>query len=327
MDACRAHPAGVPTTAAVLANTLAPVFLLIATGAALRRWAGFGDGRELSRLLYWVALPAQLFWLTSRTDPFAALPGLGFAVVAGVAFAGLGVALLVVRGLPPDMQGSLINGTTRANGAFVGLPIIGLAAAQLPPDTGARLAAAYAVLLGPAVAVFNIGAVLGFRLPHHGGGAGGVLRSLAELPRNPLLIAVVLGFLLGWWRPGVLMGSVPGAMLAMLADAAVPLALLTAGMGLDFAVVRGHRTAIAWTAACKLAVVPAVSWGACRLLGVEPVACAAVTVLMASPVAIASVPMARALGGDPALMAALVTATTALAPASMLAWLWLALPR
>ncbi|MCK6490116.1 MAG: AEC family transporter [Planctomycetes bacterium] len=309
----------------LLLHTLAPVFLLIAAGVALRRWCGFSDGAELSRLLYWVALPAQLVWLTSRTDVSANLPLAGLAVVALATFGGMAVALLLVRRLPPAEQGSLINGATRPNGAFIGLPIVGLAAAHLPAEAGARLAGSYAVLLGPSVAVFNIGAVLAFRLPHHGGGAAGTLRSLADLPRNPLLIAVALGTALGLWRPGCLEGTVPGTVLGMLAAGAVPLALLAAGLGLDFAALHGRWGRLGAALAAKLVLVPLACWGGCRLLGLDPVATAAVTVLMASPVAMASVPMARALGGDPALMAALVTATTAAAPATMLAWLWLVL--
>nr|MBA3684779.1 AEC family transporter [Planctomycetota bacterium] len=44
-------------------------------------------------------------------------------------------------------------------------------------------------------------------------------------------------------------------------------------------------------------------------------------VLMASPAAVASVPMARQLGGDEALMAAIIVVTTVCAPLTMLVWL------
>ena len=76
----------------------------------------------------------------------------------------------------------------------------------------------------------------------------------------------------------------------------------------------------------KLILVPAATWGLCHLLGVDPASTCCAVILMASPTAIVSVPMARLLGGDAALMAALVTATTVIAPATMLGWLLLVGP-
>jgi predicted permease len=74
-------------------------------------------------------------------------------------------------------------------------------------------------------------------------------------------------------------------------------------------------------ALCKLVLVPALTWAAGMALGVEPLALTAAVVLMACPVAVASVPMARMLGGDAELMAALVVLTTVAAPVAMLGWL------
>jgi hypothetical protein len=230
--------------------------------------------------------------------------------------------LLLTRRLDPGVRGSLANGAMRPNGAFIGLPIIQLAAQQLDVISGGALLGAYVLVLGPAVIVFNLGAVMAFRWPHHG---GGFLGAVAELPRNPILVSCAVGTALGAWRPGLLEGTVPGAALAMVAACAVPLALITAGLGLDLAVLRGRLGWLSLTTLAKLLIQPTAAWGACRVLGLDHATTAAVTILMASPAAMAAVPMARAMGGDPALMAALVTATTLLAPLTLYAWLALVL--
>jgi len=140
---------------------------------------------------------------------------------------------------------------------------------------------------------------------------------------------------LGLWHPGILdaataptgvagkIATITGSMVALLAATAVPLALIVAGQGLDFRHVREYPRTIGWTVAAKLLAVPLLTWGVCRLLGADALTTTAATILMASPAAIASVPMARLLGGDVALMAALVTATTVIAPLTLLGWLLL----
>jgi malonate transporter len=307
----------------LLGEVLAPVFALVLLGALLRGRLGLGSGAELGRLLYWVALPAQLIHLMARADLAHGFALWAVLVVVLTYGGGIALALVVVRGQPPALQGSLINGALRPNGAFIGLPIITLAASQLAAGAGPALTSAYALLLGPAVIAFNIGAVIAFRLPHHNQAGGSLLRTVAELGRNPILIGCLIGSGLGWWRPGVLDGTVPGTVIAMLSACAVPLALIVAGLELDFAAVRGQGRRLLVAAAVKLVGQPAVAYAGCRWLGLDATATTVVTVLMASPAAIGAVPMARILGGDPAVMSALVTVTTVAAPLTMLAWLWL----
>lgn len=306
-----------------LGHVITPVFALIALGWFLKRRELLGEagGRDLGHLIYWVCLPAQLLLLTSRVDVTASfdLRALG-AVVIGLV-AGMAGAWWASARLPAAARGCVMNGAARGNGAFIGLPVIALAAQTLPPDRQAALTGTYAVLLGPSVMAFNIGAVIAFRMPHHGVSWAGVRGALVELVRSPLIIGCAVGTVLGIWRTGIFTGTAPGATLELLAATAVPLALLTAGQGLDFAHLREHPKTIAWTVTAKLILVPAGSWALCWAFGASHEATVAVTILMASPTAVASVPMARILGGDAALMAALVTATTLVAPLTLLGWL------
>jgi predicted permease len=325
----------------VIGQILLPVFVLIALGWGLRRLAvvSAAGGRDLAQLLYWVFLPAQLLLVTSRVDIAQQLSPVGLLAIVSGLLLGMGGGWWATAALPATARGCVMNGVARGNGAFIGLPVIELVAHTLPPELGHALTGIYALLLGPSVIAFNIAAVVAFRLPHHGLTVAGLVHAASELPRSPLIIACVLGAILGWWRPGLfdtarllpgvvggLLGSL-GSMLSLVAAAAVPLALIVAGQGLDFTHLRAFPRVIAGTVGAKLVLVPLLTWGVCRAFGADQLATAAATILMASPTAIASVPMARLLGGDAALMAGLVTATTVLAPLTLLGWLLLVGPR
>lgn len=335
------HTAGVPSAVfLVIGQILLPVFALIALGWGLRRLNVVGDagGRDLAQLLYWVLLPAQLLLLASRVDVAQRLSPVGLLAIAAGLVLGMVGAWWASASLPVSARGCVMNGVARGNGAFIGLPVIELVAHTLPPEQGHALTGIYALLLGPSVIAFNIAAVIAFRLPYHGVTAHGIRHALAELPRSPLIIACLVGAGLGWWHPGLLdaatavpgaIGSVAatfGGVVGLIAVTAVPLALIVAGQGLDFAHMRAFPRVIGWTVVAKLVLVPLLTWGICRVLGADPLITTAATILMASPVAIASVPMARLLGGDAVLMAALVTATTIVAPLSLLGWLLLVDP-
>jgi predicted permease len=279
---------------------LGPIFLLIAAGRLLRARGVISEAgaADLAKVLYWFALPVQLVVLGASVDVAAhADIRLIIAVVAAYV-ATFAAGWWLSRGVEPAARGSALGVAVRANGAFVALPMVELAAAQLPAADGAALRAAFAVLLAPSVIMFNIGAVLAFRLPHHG-----------------------LNRALGAYRPGMLTGTMVGAGLSMAAGAAIPLALLLAGFGLSGDGLRSHAGILAVATVGKLVVVPGLTWLAGWWLGCEPAAVAAAVFLMAAPTAMASVPMARLLGGDVPLAVAGVTATTVAAVFSLAGWL------
>ena len=132
--------------------------------------------------------------------------------------------------------------------------------------------------------------------------------AVAPALKNPIIIACLLGATLnvtGFGLPPVI-----GPILEIIGRAALPLGLMAVGAGLDFTAVREARNAVIGTAALKLAVTPAVTYGACQVFGVTGPAAAVAVMFMALPVSAASYVMSRQLGGDGPLMAGIVTATT-----------------
>ncbi len=306
-----------------LTLALSPVFLLLALGRGLGRLRLIpAEGADpLGSLLYWVALPARLVTEVARTDLRAtASPE---AIAAGV----LSFAIAMIAGwfatgrMTPEERGAALNGMARANGAFVGLPVIALAATTLPEALRGALTASYATTLTVMVVVFNVGSVIAYRLPHHGMTWIGLKAALGELPRNPLILACLVGGTLAWIRPGLLTGNALGQTLDLLGAAAVPLALLTTGAKIDLHLARARPMAVGLITLAKLVLVPLATWGLCLAFRAPQPALVAVVVMMACPTAIAAGPMARLLGGDERLVVAVVVTSTGLAPITLLAWL------
>jgi predicted permease len=306
-----------------LSQVVLPVFLVIALGFALRRgdMLSVTGTIDLARVTYWIALPCQLFVVVAASD----LRHVFDWASAGAAIAGFVIGLALVlwgsRSLPPAEQGSLSTCICRANAAFVGLPMMQLVARVLPAEEGQHLQAAYTVLIPLMVPAFNVGSTLGFLLPQHGVTAHGLRKIFAQLLRNPLIIASLAGILASLAGGLEMLGGTVGATLGLLAAAATPMALLATGAELDLAVLRARPGLLMLACLGKLILLPGLTWLIGWLIGANSVALAAAVMLMACPTAVASGPMARQLGGDEAMVAAIIVASTVAAPITLVMWL------
>ena len=307
----------------LLLGALIPVFALVAVGWSLRRFRLISDQgvEDLNNVVFWVALPTQLFVLVSSVDIRHHFDGTALMAALGGFIAGLVGSWWLCRAMPAPIRGTIVAGVARPNAAFIGLPVMQLLAAALPPAEATALLTAFGVLLGAMITAFNAGSVLALRLAHQGVTMAGLLTVLAHLPRNPLIVACALGTIASLIKPNLLHGHVVGDSVELLARAAIPMALLLVGMQLDLGLMRRNRLLLSLIAIGKLLLVPAATWGLGLALGVSGPALMAAVVLMACPVAIAAVPMARLLGGDAELMAAMVVVTTIAAPVALLGWL------
>lgn len=306
-----------------MAASVLPVVIVLVIGrlitlAGLLTPVGASD---LNRVVYWIGLPAQLFVVVARSDPRQAFE-LSAAMAAVVGFCvALVVSLLATRRLDPAARGSIASGVARSNAAYVGLPVVMLAAQTLGEERGGQLNAVYPVLLALMVPIFNIGTVIAFVVPQHGLNRRGLQRSVAQLPKNPLIIACLAGLACAYFTPGILHGTVVESSLNLLAASSLPLALLVTGAALDLSRIRAAPGLLIAAAVGKLLIVPGIVAGLAWLAGASQVGLAAATVLMACPTAVANTPMARQLGGDEALMAAQVVLTTIISPITLVLWM------
>lgn len=283
---------------------LCPVFLLIALGAALQRGGFFRVGlvADLNRISYWIALPALILASLTAGGGGGGQGGRNLAAMAGatVAVAALGWLLSGALKMHWAERGTFTQAFFRGNLAYVGLPIL----LKVPGVDAAPLM----LLLAPMMVLYNVLAVTALVASRHGLNWG-ILRPLAgEWLRNPILWASSVGgvaYVLGWRLPVVL-----GESVGLLGGMAVPLALVTIGAVLGGLPIGAWRSRVWVAVAGKVVMSPLLGWGFATLLGLSGADRLMLLVGMACPTAAASYTMTGELGGDEALAAQAVVAST-----------------
>ena len=307
-----------PMLAIVLA--IAPIFIVIVLGYLLRRGGipSFEFWNLNDRLVYWVLMPALLFYNMSTADFDADLVG-GYAAVILGSFA---VALLLGLAGPKvfrysaPVASSILQGAARHN-SFVALAV----AERLYGLEGLALASLAVAMLIPTTNVSVVALMVG--LVSEAKGMRIATAILRDLVRNPLLVAVALG--VAW---NLSLGPEERPILhditRILGGAALPIMLMCVGANLR---VKAMAVAIGPTAlAClaKLAAFPVAIIVIARVVGLDDTQTMVALIFGAVPSAPSAYTLARQLGGDAPLMAAIVTIQTAISFVTLPATLTLA---
>ncbi len=289
---------------------LAPVFILIALGwlARNRRVATPEAFDAVNRFCYFILFPAFLFTIVTSADfsnadagPFVGAVLAGSAVMALLAL----ILRLVFRRDGPAFT-SVFQGALRWN-AF---PLLAAAPALYGPMGQQLIGIVYA----PLVLLVNFASVL--VLVRWGPApARGWRAVFDQILANPLILACAAGLAaqaLGLTKLGPASDA-----LALLGQAAMPVALITVGAGLDFSALRADAAKIASASALKLLLAPLLIGACANALGASPLALAVAVGVGATPTAAGGYTLAREMGGDARLMAAIITATTLLSMLTM----------
>ena len=282
---------------------LLPVTVLIAFGLVLRRLPGFGSEEFWSgaeRLAYYCLLPVLLFTSVAEVDvAHVPLARLAAALVIPTVIVSIGIAAarrVVARDLPGFT--SVLQGGIRFN-TYIALSL----AASLFGSEGTAVAAIVAAILVPTV---NIVSSLGFEFLRTGP------NSLVALLRGIITNPLVLGCLAGAAAnlTGVGLPTPAAAVLDPLAAASLPIGLLCVGAGLrPFSLGEQARAIIASTV-IKLLVLPGLSLLSLLVFDVPAVPALVGMIFQSIATASSGYVMARQLGGDARLMAALIAGQT-----------------
>ena len=288
----------------LILGALGPIVALILLGLGLRRMGFPGDGfwPAAERFTYFILFPALLIHHLSlaRLGDYAVR---SVAAVIVTLLLGMTAVVYAIRPwLTVDGPGftSVYQGVIRFN-TYVGLAVV---FAVFHTEGGTVAALVMAIM----IPLINVLCVL--VLVAHVGGAvtvGGVVRGLVT---NPLILACLLGIGLNVTGIGLPWGS--AAVLEILARAALPLGLLAVGAGLRLDGLAQPRLLIG-TSALKLLGAPALAGMLCGLVEPGRLETAVLVTFTALPGASASYILARQMGGDAPLIAAIVTVETALA--------------
>ncbi len=280
-------------------DVLAPVFLLIAIGAALQKTAFVSEGflKEANRITYWLGLPALLF--SQLVESFHRFGGAGIMLLAmWVATAGVIVAGYLAAWLlrvPGGATGTFVQGAFRGNLAYVGLPII----FSLPDDPlawGLSARTAAILTVAPTMVIYNIAAACVLVASQHALGWAMIKPFCRQVAATPLFVATVAGaaFAMTGW---VLPTSVDKTF-AALGAMALPLGLLGVGGALASIKLDVHWPAPLGSALLKTMLSPLLGWLVARALGWGPGETKVLLVLLACPTAVGSYTMALEMKGD-----------------------------
>lgn len=282
---------------------LGPIFFMIALGYVFRRrrfpGEAFWPGAE--KLTYFLLFPALLV----HNLALAELGEYAIAPLAGVIVTALAIMSLLLFLLRPILRvdgpafSSIYQGSIRFN-TYVGLAAAG-ALFQLPGSTVAALVIA---ILIPLVNVLCVGVL------SHANGSTGLVELFRSLIGNPLILACLLGILLNISGLGLPIGT--ESVLDILARAALPLGLLAVGAGLRLHVAFTRYRVLLSTAVLKLWLLPALTYLLTLAADLEDLETVILVLFAALPGAPSAYILARQLGGDAELMAAIVTVETGL---------------
>ncbi|MTV37340.1 AEC family transporter [Duganella radicis] len=287
-------------------NAILPVFLIILLGVAIRRYGWLPDAffPSIEKFTYNICFPALLFSGTARLSFHSGQVGelaLATLLPTALAVAATLLALLPARGLPAPTRSSVVQGAIRPNTYFG----IAVSALFFDQHTASLVMLSLALCL-PAVNVISVIALSWWSGTRADGGR--IVRALAA---NPIILSTLAGAL--WSLSGLPLPAMLFNTLDILGRAALCLGLVCVGSGLVFSLQGLRPVALGLTSALKLLLLPLLAAKVCLLFAVSAPVALAACFYCALPTAPNAYIMARQMGGDTRLMAALITLQTLLA--------------
>jgi predicted permease len=275
------------------------VFLVVAVGVVLRRYrfldAGFID--TANSLVYYILLPALLFHEIGATDFRQAFSGP--LVVGGYAatLATFLLAFLASRalGIGPSETGAFVQGSFRANLAYVGLPIVFNA-------------------VGPA-GLGKAGIFLGLIVPLLNG-----LSIVGQIATNPIILACLAG--IAWSALKLPLPAMIDRTLRLLTPATLPLSLLCLGGSFSFERARKGFAVAALATFLKVGVLTGIGIALYRWMGLSGDDLRIGTIMLGCPTAVVTYVMAARLRGDTDLAGTIIIVSTAASAVTITGWLF-----
>jgi len=285
-------------------SAIVPIFLIIGFGVFLKAKAGFNDEfwRFVEKLTFNGLFPSLLFVkiADAHIDWSVALPIAAIVVIGIHLTAAAAVLFRGVLKLDPPRFVAVFQGGFRSN-AYVGFAVV--LGIFDETATGAM-----------AVSIFAVGITINFlgvwghlKWLERPGGRRGWKGVTVDCFRNPLIQACIIGGLFnitGWGLPPII-----GPTLDLFSRAALPMGLMAVGAGLSLHSVRDAKLPVAMACFLKLCLQPGLTYALGLAFGLSGYALIVPVVFAALPTSSTSYVVARQMGSDAPLAAAIVTAT------------------
>lgn len=244
-----------------------PLFVIIFVGYALIRWGRWPTSitTALTRFVFSLALPAMLFHLMSDFSKLPPVDARLLIAFFGGIFIVFAITLVVARKvfrLDGVAASIFALGCIFSNNVMLGLPIARMAIGEQAVPSVALVLVFNSLILWTLVTA-------SVEWARHGSlSLRGFGTTIISVFRNPLIIAILSGTIIGVLK--IPLPDIISSPINMLHNTAVPMALLTLGMGLaEYSIRDGWKMSLS-ICVFKLAVLPVVVWGLAVALKLPP---------------------------------------------------------
>ncbi|MFV0255561.1 MAG: AEC family transporter [Erysipelotrichaceae bacterium] len=280
-----------------------PIVLIISLGYLLKKLKLINDNFLAvgNKLVFKVFLPVLLFYNTYNSDLSEDINFWFFIYVMLVILTLLFIGVIIFSKLVKEKTkiGPLVQFMFRINYSVVGYPII----LGLTADSNSAVIAMATIII---VSLNNIFSVI--VLSYYGDGKCDVKSVIKNIVTNPLIIALVLGFLAASIElqiPIIVLKSLNNIKIM-----ASPFALIILGGGFSFRSAKNNMPIINIALILKFLVLPAIGLTISILLGFRDVQLAILLVIFCAPTAVSSFVMAQGFKNDGELAGQLVVFST-----------------
>jgi malonate transporter len=171
-------------------------------------------------------------------------------------------------------------------------------------DKGLILAA---IVMAFAIPFINVLCISVFAI-YTRNGKFSLLSFLKTIIKNPLIGACVIGGVIN--ATGLPLPLFGLKALSILSNAALPIGLLSVGVGLELKYLKHAKKELVVATVTKLLLFPLLSYGVGLLFGLSGISLSIAVIFGAMPTAVSAYILARELGGDVSLMASIITLQT-----------------
>jgi len=286
-----------------IVNTLIPIFSLILLGYFFKRikFPSTDFWPMADKFTYYVLMPALLVYKvsTSNIDLEQTLDLVTTALLAIlVVFFSLMILNFFVK-FNNRAFTSIMQGGIRFN-TYVLLAFVD----SVYGDEGLVLAA---IVMAFVIPFINVLCISTFAI-YVRDGKFSFLSFIKTLIKNPLIVACIVGGLIN--AGDITLPVVALKALTILSSAALPIGLLSVGVGLEFKYLKSAKKELVVAVLAKLLYFPFVIYSIGIMFGLTHEMLAIAVIFGAMPTAVSGYILARELGGDTTLMASIITLQT-----------------
>lgn len=287
----------------LILNSLLPICILISVGYAFKylKFPSTDFWPMADKFTYYVLMPSLLIYKLSiaKID----LSHTVSLVATTLSSIFLVLVLLVLLNFLLHFENkaftSIAQGGIRFN-TYVFLAFVDTAYG----DKGLILAA---IVMAFAIPFINVLCISVFAI-YTRNGKFSLLSFLKTIVKNPLIGACVIGGMIN--ATGLPLPLFGLKALSILSNAALPIGLLSVGVGLELKYLKHAKKELVVATVTKLLLFPLLSYGVGLLFGLSGISLSIAVIFGAMPTAVSAYILARELGGDISLMASIITLQT-----------------